>query len=441
MKLFPKSTFSQTILVVLTVLVFNQLVSLVTLSTYIIQPSAQQVNQLLAKQIRVLFIDINMSVPDDEMVGAFHRVTGIGLYREEQALSLGLAEATYYPYRSQEISKLLGGETEVRISSGDEYQFWVRAPQAPKFWIKIPLAGLESANFTPLFLLLLFFALLSFLGVWFLVRYMNKPLKSLQHAAMTLGKGKIPDALPEQGTTEIIAVTQAFNHMSKGISQLDDDRNLLMAGISHDLRTPLTRIRLALAMMSENEDALKEGIEYDIDDMNVIIDQFIDYVRPISVSKDNIQKMNLSEVINEVINNEKLGTRKIYYDIRENVFVPMHYVAIKRVLVNLIQNAVRYTSGNIWIVSGEEKKLNSAYFTILDEGKGIDESEIEQLFQPFRQGDQARGGEGSGLGLAIVKRIIQAHQGSVSLENNTEGGLRVKIVLPIYSLSTESESE
>lgn len=416
-------------LVVILVLVFNQIVSLVTLSSYIIEPSSQQVNQLLAKQIRVLFIDIKVPQQHEEMVGAFHRVTGIGFYREAQALTLGLNDALYYPFRSQEMSKLLGGEAEVRIASGEEYQFWIKAPQAPEYWIKIPLSGLKTVNFIPLIILLLIFAFCSFLGVWFLVRHMNKPLKSLEHAATSLGKGKVPAPLLEQGNTEIIAVTQAFNHMSQSISQLDADRNLLMAGVSHDLRTPLTRIRLAIEMMPQKDDLLKDGIEHDIDDMNVIIDQFIDYVRP--VYKETFESVALSDLIEDVITSEKYSGRKVHYQMKENVTVSVHVVAIKRILANLIQNAIRYTESDIWLESGVNNGRSHAYFSVLDEGEGIDKDEVENVFQPFRQGDLARGGEGCGLGLAIVQRIVKAHKGEVVLVNRSDKGLAVTVKLPL----------
>lgn len=429
MKLVPRSTFSQTMLVVIVVLVFNQIISLVTLSSYIIEPSSQQVNQLLAKQIRVLFIDIKLSKSHEKMVGAFHRATGIGLYSEAHALTLGLSDAIYYPFRSQEMSKLLGGEAEVRIASGIEYQFWIKAPQAPEYWIKIPLSELKTVNFIPLIILLLTFAILSFLGIWFLVRHMNKPLKSLESAASELGKGKTPELLSEQGTTEIIAVTQAFNHMSQSISRLDADRNLLMAGVSHDLRTPLTRIRLAIEMMPQKDDLLAEGIEHDIDDMNVIIDQFIDYVRP--VSQDTFEKIALSDVIQDVITSEIYSGRKVHYESKNDAVVSIHVVAIKRVLSNLIQNAIRYTDNDIWLESGTNIEDSSVYFCVLDEGEGIEKDEIDNVFQPFRQGDLARGGEGCGLGLAIVQRIVQAHKGKVTLRNRKDKGLSVTVKLPV----------
>jgi len=429
MKVLPRSAFGQTVLLIGFLLFVNQVVSYVSFALYVIEPNQQQINQLLAKQVRVVFIDIKDARISPKMAEAFHRETGIGVYREEQALKLGLGSAGYYPYRSEQMSALLGGSAEVRISQGDEYLFWIRPPQAPNLWVKIPLLGLEEANFSPLVFFLGIIGVLSVAGGWLFVRQLNRPLKSLQHAAEDVGRGDFPEPLVEHGTSEIMAVTQAFNHMSKGIKQLEDDRNLLMAGISHDLRTPLTRIRLASEMMSEQDEFLKDGIESDIDDMNNIIDQFIDYIR--HDSKDKAVPGDLNVLVEEVANVEIPADRNIHLITTECPKIPLRHVAVKRALANLIQNALRYTQGDIEIFTGVDKSKGYAYFIVSDQGEGIPNADIERLFQPFTQGDKARGTEGSGLGLAIIKRIVDTHGGFVELTNKPEGGLQAKVSLPL----------
>ena len=429
MKILPRSAFGQTVLLIGFLLFVNQVVSYVSFALYVIEPNQQQINQLLAKQVRVVFIDIKDARLSPKMAEAFHRETGIGVYREKDALKLGLASAGYYPYRSEQMSELLGGPAEVRISQGDEYLFWIRPPQAPNLWVKIPLLGLEEANFSPLIFFLGIIGVLSVAGGWLFVRQLNRPLKSLQRAAEDVGRGDFPEPLTEHGTSEIMAVTQAFNHMSKGIKQLEDDRNLLMAGISHDLRTPLTRIRLASEMMSELDDFLKEGIESDIDDMNNIIDQFIDYIRHDSKDKAELDDLNI--LVEEVLNVETPNGRSINFVASDCPKIPLRHVAVKRALANLIQNALRYTDGDIEVFTGHEKAQGYAYFMVSDHGAGIPDSDIERLFQPFTQGDTARGGEGSGLGLAIIKRIVDTHGGRVELSNKAEGGLQAKVCLPL----------
>ncbi len=427
MKILPRSAFGQTVLLIGVLLLINQVVSYISIAVYILQPNSQQVNQLLAKQIRAVFIDVDDPKLRPAMAEAFHRETGIGVYRESKAMQLGLRDAIQYPFKSNEMSVLLGGPAEVRISQGDEYLFWIRPPQAPNWWVKIPLLGLEEENFSPLVVVLIILGVLSVAGGWLFVRQLNRPLRSLQSAAEDVGRGDVPEPLLERGTTEIVAVTQAFNHMSKGIMQLEEDRNLLMAGISHDLRTPLTRIRLATEMMSQEDEFLKEGIESDIDDMNNIIDQFIDYIR--HDSKDKAELGDLNTLLQEVLQTETPTGRNIDYVSTQMPEIPLRYVAMKRVAANLIQNAIRYSEGSISVSAGIDKKV--VFFTVSDNGPGIPEADMERLFQPFTQGDKARGGEGSGLGLAIIKRIVDSHGGRVILANRSEGGLQAKVILPL----------
>ncbi|TPH15258.1 two-component system sensor histidine kinase EnvZ [Litorilituus lipolyticus] len=429
MKILPRSAFGQTVLLIGLLLFLNQMVIYITFSLYVVQPHQQQLNQLLAKQVRVVFIDIEDANLSPKMAKAFHHETGIGVYREFDALRLGLADASFYPMISEEMSELLGGPAEVRISHGDEYLFWIRPPQAPHLWVQIPVDGMDKGNFSPLVFFLLVIGLLSIIGGWVFVRQLNRPLKSLQRAAEDVGRGDFPEPLREGGTSEIMAVTQAFNHMSKGIKQLEDDRNLLMAGISHDLRTPLTRIRLASEMMNEQDAFLKEGIETDIDDMNNIIDQFIDYIR--HDSKDKAEVGDLNVLVQEALQIETPPDREITFHPEECPKIPIRHVAMKRVLANLVQNAIRYTSDKIEVFTGVDKASKTVFFTVSDHGDGIPDEDIDRLFQPFTQGDTARGTEGSGLGLAIIKRIVDTHGGKVTLSNKTTGGLEAKVSLPI----------
>ncbi|MEI6893150.1 MAG: two-component system sensor histidine kinase EnvZ [Colwellia sp.] len=427
MKILPSSAFGQTVLLIGFLLFINQIVSYISFAIYVFNPHQQQINQLLAKQVRVVFIDVDDDKLRPEMAEAFHNETGIGVYREEDALRSGLANSAYYPYRSEQMSLLLGGPAEVRISDGDEYLFWIRAPQAPLLWVKIPLYGMEKGNFSPLIFIMVVIGLLSVMGGWVFVRQLNRPLKSLEIAAENVGRGNFPDPLVECGTSEIMAVTQAFNHMSKGIKQLEEDRNLLMAGISHDLRTPLTRIRLASEMMHEQDTFLKEGIEIDIDDMNNIIDQFIDYIRHDAKDKRELDDLNI--LVEDVLKVETPLDRTINFHRGECPQIPLRHVAMKRALANLVQNAIRYSTSDIEVFTGVEQGF--AFITVSDKGAGIPEGEIERLFQPFTQGDTARGTEGSGLGLAIIKRIVDSHGGKVELSNKASGGLQAKIYLPI----------
>lgn len=436
MKLLPKSSFGQTVFLVGSLLLINQIVSMVSVLFYVIEPSYQQVNNLLAKQIKVLFmpntqgITIPKKLSDD-----FIETTGIKVLTNEQAEKKGLLDAQVYPYFSEQMSKQLGGKTEVRISEGDDYFFWVKTPQAKNYWVRLPLDGLEERNLSPFTIYLIAIGILSVAGGWVFARQLNRPLKSLESAAKEVGQGDFPEQLKEIGSTEIVAVTRAFNQMSAGIKQLEKDRSLLMAGVSHDLRTPLTRIRLATEMMGPNEDYLKDGIVKDIEDMNMIIDQFIAFIR--HHKEEALVAVDFNALVDDVVESEKLNQQRelqTLFDkkIQAQMIRP---IAIKRVVTNLLENALRYSNGKVLVETGIDKKNNMFYFSVLDSGPGITEADVAKLFEPFYQGDIARGGEGSGLGLAIIKKVVDSHHGEVILKNRKQGGLSATVKLPLIAIT------
>lgn len=432
MKFLPKSAFSQTVFLIGSLLLINQIVSLLSVMFYVIDPSYQQMNNLLARQVKVLFIsdEKGIQVPK-ELSDGFIKATKMEVFTQRGAEMNGLNQAELFPYFSSQMSKELGGEAEVRVYQGQESYFWVRPPQAPNYWVKIPLDGFEQKNISPLTIYLIAIGILSVAGGWVFVRQLNRPLKALQEAAEEVGRGDFPERLKEQGSTELVAVTRAFNQMSAGIKQLEKDRNLLMAGVSHDLRTPLTRIRLATEMMGPNEDYLKEGIVNDIEDMNMIIDQFIAFIR--HHKEEALVATDINNLVNDVVEAEQQSKdRVIEVDLDKSIsMLMMRPVAIKRVITNLIENALRYSEKEVMICTGIDEAKQQVLVCVSDKGPGIPEQHIASMFEPFSQGDSARGGEGSGLGLAIIKKIIDMHHGDVKLENLPVEGLKVTVSLPL----------
>jgi two-component system osmolarity sensor histidine kinase EnvZ len=431
MNMFPKSAFGQTVFLVAALLLINQVVSYITVSLYVVKPTIEQVNLILAKQIKTVFIDWEDGVEiSDEVSTKFFEITGIEVMTQRQAMSQGLGQTREYPMLSRSMSDQLNGSARVRISQVGPLIYWVEAPQAPGYWVKVPLTGFKDNNLEFLTFYLSSIGFLSVLGGWLFARHLNRPLKELQQAAVKVGVGDFSTKLEEHGSTEVIEVTRAFNQMSRGIAALENDRRLLMAGVSHDLRTPLTRIRLATEMMSAEEDYLREGIIYDIEDMNAIIDQFIEYLR--HHKREELALEDLNAIVSEVVHSEQKHQRTITFkDNPDLAFVPLSMVAIKRVITNMIENAIRYSDGEIEVETALSNDKKYAIVIVNDHGPGIPESELETVFEPFKQGDAARGSEGSGLGLAIIKRIIDMHGGKVKLINRPEGGLSAQILLPM----------
>lgn len=432
MSLLPRSAFGQTVFLIGFLLLINQLVSYFSVAFYVIKPSTQQISHLIARQVQMLLPDETFPAEQQVALAArMAKISGAQLFSELEASKYGLENASYYSYFSQQMSQELGNEAEVRISQTDNFVFWVQVKNAPGYWIRVPLAGMEETSFPLLTFYLLMIGLLSVIGGWLMARHLNRPLQSLQEAAIQVGRGEFPPPLSEKtGATEVAAVTKAFNYMASGIRQLEQDRALLMAGVSHDLRTPLTRIRLASEMMAEPDNWIREGIINDIDDMNAIIDQFIDYLR--HHKQEELQFISINEMVSETVQAEHVQQRQILTRLDPHLpKIWLRRIGIKRVLNNLLENALRYSAGDIEISTGFERSQKQVYLEIRDHGPGIPEHKMQAMFSPFVQGDEARGSGGSGLGLAIIKKIMDAHQGEVRLHNHAFGGLVVTLLLPL----------
>lgn len=432
MRLWPRSAFGQTVMLIGSLLLLTQVVSYLIVALYVIKPSYEQITHLIANHVRLVLDQRAPGVPvlTEELKEQLFKSTGIYLYSHQEAESVGLRDAVPYTFLSEQMSEELMGKAEVRIEQGVNYIVWVNTPQAPKLWLRVPMKQLEEKDFSPLPMYLAIIGGLSVLGGWLFARQLNLPLRELRQAALEVASGDMPESLKEKGTQDVMEVTRAFNQMANGIRQLESDRNLLMAGVSHDLRTPLTRIRLATEMMDEKDSWVQEGIIQDIDDMNAIIDQFIDYIRH---HKDETMEVSqLNELAEEVVQAEGIRDVDITFSPGQHLpELPLRRVTMKRVITNLVENAVRHGLPPLILSTGYEKSSNTVWLEMRDHGVGIPEEQLEKVFEPFTQGDCARGCEGSGLGLAIIRRIVQSHGGQVELSNMAGNGLSAKVSLPI----------
>ena len=436
MRLIPHSAFGQTVLLIGALLLINQIVSYVSVTYYFIQPSYQQINSLLATQVKGVLAN-DLLVSNDASRQRYYERTQVQVLEGSQAKVQGLDSAVYYSFMSSQVSEQLKQLADVRIStlsqvsdSASPYTVWISLSRYPDTWIAIPIDGLNEANISPLTMYLMVIGILSVAGGWLFVRRMTMPLSALQRAAVLVGKREHPQPLEEQGSSEMRQVTRAFNRMNQGIKQLEHDRTLMTAGISHDLRTPLTRIRLASEMLPDDQEWIKEGIVNDIEDMNAIIDQFIDYAR--YDSEEVKEDIALNTIINELMQVRQLDdTHHIELKLNAIPSIPLRRIAMKRVIDNLIENAFRYGSDNIVISTYFNKSEKRVYCKVRDYGPGIPEHEIDNAFMPFVQGNKARSSSGSGLGLAIIKRIIEAHDGQVSLRNHPYQGLVAEFYIPV----------
>lgn len=434
----PRTAFARTIALIAIVLVINQAVSYLMIALYVVKPGVQQIVYLVGGNLQARELLEQVETPERERLLRQYEAQGGAVRRTtQQAHNFGLTYAQNYDFLADELSYVLGQAVTVRVASHATTDLWVQFEQEPDYWYQVVLSELDDQALSPLVFYLILIGSLSVLGGVVFARWLNKPLIALQDAAKKIASGDDPGRLEERGASEVVQVTRAFNQMSRGIQRLEKDRALLLAGISHDLRTPLTRIRLATEMMPASEDNLVDGIVHDIDDMNAIIDQFIDYVR----ARDhvNFTPEDLNLLIKEVVE----GHHYVQYNAHEPTFtlqlhphlplVPMQAVAIKRVLSNILDNAQHYGDWPITIRTG--LSATKVWVEVVDSGQGIAEHQLEEVIEPFMQGNQARGDEGSGLGLAIVKRFVQLHGGRIKLANQPGAGLCVRVELPLEAAS------
>ncbi len=302
-----RSSFTQSILLFFTLLIASQVFSYYAVYNYALVPSLQQFNKILAHELS-FFLEDNEAIDEQlEMDAPLRRRVleqlGVTIHADDSAMANEFNHAMPIDLMSEEMSDELDSKTEVRLILGAEsYILWMKIDALPNSLIRIPLSELQEEDFAPLFRNSLIMALLVIAGGWLFIRLQNRPLTALENAANLVGKGEIPPPLPEKGASEIRSVTRAFNQMAKGIQELEQDRTLLMAGISHDIRTPLTRIRLATEMMSPEDSYLAEGIISDTEECNEIIGQFMDYLKP--VNTQSFEPMSLNDISSDIVSSE-----------------------------------------------------------------------------------------------------------------------------------------
>ena len=298
----------------------------------------------------------------------------------------------------------------------DDEDFWVVIPKirterpAPWQWVEWGALMLT----------------LSLAGAYFIAARINRPLHLLAKASNQVARGLKADRLPEYGVEELQRVSHTFNEMTDALARLDSERTLLLAGVSHDLRTPLARLRLSVEMLPAS-DALKSGMIQDIEDMDGIIRQFLDFVR--GLEGETEQKEDLNALIQSCADRYARSGKTLHLNLGTMPELMLRPLAMQRLLGNLIDNAFAYGGKKVEIMTRNQN--GSILLSVLDDGPGIPEKEMDRLLRPFERLDSARGQDGgSGLGLAISDRIARMHGGHLSLHNRESKGLEVRITLP-----------
>jgi two-component system osmolarity sensor histidine kinase EnvZ len=416
-----------------------------SMTTWVISISLSErtprANQIAAKVVSIVTITraaLTHSAPDlrRELLFDLASNEGVRIYPLEPDDKVSpLSDDDITPVIEARIRNLLGAATRFAGTVNDMSGFWVSFRiDDDEYWLMLESERLDIGSGIQLLGWASVTLLISLLGAVFISSLINQPLARLTAAARAIARGQSPVPLPEKGPTEILEANRSFNHMVADLERIDSDRAVILAGISHDLRTPITRMLLEVEMAKLSDDA-RTGMQSDLAQMDTIIGQFLDYARPIDAA--NFVALDLSGLLREAVHEAaRYADVRIKSDIADGVHIRGNATDLKRVLANLVENARRYgknaASGLVELRLECRVEAHAAVIRFADHGAGIPQADMQRLLLPFTRLDMARSqANGAGLGLAIVDRIVKRHSGKVTLATREGGGLLVRIGLPL----------
>ena len=331
----------------------------------------------------------------------------------------------------QRLRAELGPGTEVRALPGRQ-QFLVRLQAGgTAYWAAFPMPAPRELDGAPSRALAwsLAIVLLLLATAYVSARYLARPLRQLNAAVDELGRGGTPAPLPESGPSEIAAVNRRFNAMLANLRQIERDRALLLAGVSHDLRTPLARLRLGVEMGGGDDPAERAGMVADIEEMDRIVGQFLDFARADDTSGRELAE--LDPIVQACVDRYVAAGREIGFRPGGVRPLPLKPTAVSRLVANLVDNALAYGAPPVDVVTADGEAF--ATIEVRDRGAGIAPDDVERLKRPFTRASDARaradGAAGAGLGLAIVERIARMHGGTLEILPRDGGGTVARVRL------------
>ncbi|WP_034914795.1 ATP-binding protein [Erwinia sp. 9145] len=427
---WPNSLKSRYGLLLILLVLITQLLSTLVFLHYVQRPRVNDAAHLLAAQAQMLNTILRSVPPQD-------RPRYVRQLNAQSAPPPGLEEPDSDGLRGfvrgfdlqrfvQQLRVRLPDDMDVRWEPSPARRFWFRIHIAGEaWWITLPNIQAESITGWGIALLLsLLLSIVALAVAWFTHRHFTRPLTRLVRAARALGRGDKPAPLALSGPREIVEVSMTFNQMLQGLSDLEEKRAVLLAGISHDIRTPLTKLRLAIAMTPGRE-AAEEDYQRYFDDIDGILQQFIEYAR--GESHEPMEKGDLNLLLSALA--QDYAGLGIFFDLRLEPLPDFSWrrTSILRLCMNLMQNAAKYGVKELEVASWHHQGY--AWIAISDRGPGIPADELHEITQPFNRGRRNMQLSGAGLGLAIAERIVAQHQGELRISNRERGGLEVVFTL------------
>ncbi len=433
MKLVPQSLLWRAMLLLALLLLAGNFAWLQIFRVSEREPRAAQVALQIASVVNLTRSALITANPDKrfDLLRDLADQEGIRVYADAPNEPVEpLPESPFVRLLQAELQRRLGDATQLLQSSSTERSIWVNFEiDETAYWVRMPRERVERADQLRWLGWGLLVLLLSVAGAYLIVSRIGRSMRELTGAAAAIGRGQTPAPVTESGPSEIRTLARAFNQMSADLKRQDEDRALLLAGVSHDLRTPLARIRLGLEMIGDKtEPSLMEGMVQDVADIDAVIGQFLDFAR-ISGERVATADGDLDEIVAGVVDRYRRQGAAVSARYGGGPRLPLKPPAIQRLVTNLIENALRHGGPAVEIETATGKAC--VRLSVLDRGPGIPAADAARMLQPFTRLNAARSTSGSGLGLAIVDRIAKMHGGSVQLLARDGGGLEARVELPL----------
>jgi two-component system osmolarity sensor histidine kinase EnvZ len=434
MTLWPRSLFARTAWLIVGLMVLGQLASVVLVRELVVRPRFELFGDALARNVGAIRAGL-LALP------AAQRSAFVAQFNQRALANLppepvrsGAARALLTP-----IERSFVRSVSRRVAAEDAEVVWRReaggslavriALDGTDHWIVLP-GALPAREFTGTWLVAsLSGVLLALLGALLIQRRLHRPLAEVVQAAHTLAQGATPPTLDDTGPTEVATLARSFNRMAASLAQTERERALMLAGISHDLRTPLTKLRLGVEILRDaSEPALVASMTRSVDEMDAIVGQFLDLAR--GDASEPMRAADLDALARQAVAASADHGRTLDFEPGSPPAVPMRAQALQRALANLVENAFRHGAPPVRLRTGVENGM--AWVEVRDHGPGIAARDLDAVRQPFRRADAARSGApGAGLGLTIADRVAREHGGRLDLRNAEGGGLQARLCLPL----------
>jgi two-component system osmolarity sensor histidine kinase EnvZ len=433
--LWPRSLFGRLVLLLIAVVAIAAAASFLIFREDRAALMARQFGETKIVQLQALRAALESDDPSTrrDHMARLEREYGVRIVPELDRPRFGVPVGSGLAGLDARLKEALGDTTELHMAPGRGLLVVKLDAAGTGYWVGFPLRSFDESDELPTRALAWTVSIVALLllAAYGFARYLALPLRELAAAVSRVGHGETPPPLPESGPSEIVALNHGFNTMLGNLRQIERDRALLLAGISHDLRTPLARLRLGVEMGGANA-ADKEGMVADIEEMDRIVGQFLEFAR--GEESAVLEAMDIHTLAQRVTARYRAAGKDVRLAGGPTEPIAIRTTAVSRLLTNLIDNALAYAGPPVDVDVREDGPC--VQLDVADRGPGIPPADVERLKQPFTRSGIARaradGAAGAGLGLAIVERVARLHRATFEVLAREGGGMVARVRFPVH---------